>query len=131
MGDMDQPEHIKILETWMKSYEPDKLFDEAGKLIPELRTLAPTGTRRMGANPHANGGVLIRDHRMPDFCKYAVTVPHPGAVQAEATRIMGAFLRDVMKLNSSIWRARIFASFLPMKRRPTAGGLCLMSLSDV
>ena len=109
MGDMDQPQHIRILEKWMKSYEPEKLFDKAGRLIPELQELAPTGTRRMGANPHANGGILMRDLRMPDFRTYAVAVPHPGAVQAEATRIMGAFLRDVMKLNMESRNFRVFS----------------------
>jgi xylulose-5-phosphate/fructose-6-phosphate phosphoketolase len=109
MGDMDQSQHIRILEKWMKSYEPEKLFNKAGRLIPELRALAPTGTRRMGANPHTNGGVLMRDLRMPDFRKYAVAVPAPGAVPAEATRIMGFFLRDVMKLNMDSKNFRLFS----------------------
>jgi len=94
-----KPAHIKILEDWMKSYKPEELFDATGKLIAELAELAPKGTSRMGANPHANGGVLLKDLRMPDFCEYAVAVPKPGAVVAEATRIMGRFLRDVMQLN--------------------------------
>ncbi len=102
-----KPEHIKILENWMKSYRPEELFDEDGKLIPELAALAPKGARRMGANPHANGGLLLRDLRMPDFRDYAVKVPKPGAVSAEATRIAGAFLRDVMKLNMESRNFRI------------------------
>src|SRR5882762_1185677 len=83
----------------MRSYRPQELFDESGRLIEELRELAPQGDRRMGANPHANGGLLLRDLAMPDFRDYAVDVPQPGAVQAEATRVMGKMLRDVMKLN--------------------------------
>jgi len=100
-----KPEHLKMLEQWMKSYRPEELFDENGGLIPELGELAPKGERRMGANPHANGGVLLRELRMPDFRDYAVAVPQPGTVVAEATRIMGAFIRDVMKLN---WEQRNF-----------------------
>jgi xylulose-5-phosphate/fructose-6-phosphate phosphoketolase len=99
MGDMSKPGHIKILEGWMKSYKPEELFDTNGKLKPELAELAPKGTRRMGANPHANGGLLLKPLQMPDFRDYAVEVPKPGTVQAEATRVMGYFLRDVMKLN--------------------------------
>src|ERR687896_447593 len=99
MGDMSKPGHIKILEGWMKSYKPEELFDTNGKLKPELAELAPKGTRRMGANPHANGGLLLKPLQMPDFRDYAVEVPKPGTVQAEATRVMGHFLRDVMKLN--------------------------------
>jgi xylulose-5-phosphate/fructose-6-phosphate phosphoketolase len=94
-----KPEHIKILETWMKSYKPDELFDENGKLLPELAALAPLGNRRMGANPHANGGLLLKDLKMPDFRDHAVTVPKNGQVVGEATRILGRFLRDIMKLN--------------------------------
>ena len=99
MGDMSKPGHIKILEGWMKSYKPEELFDTTGKLKPELAELAPKGARRMGANPHANGGLLLKPLQMPDFRDYAVEVPKPGTVQAEATRVMGHFLRDVMKLN--------------------------------
>ena len=91
-----KPEHLKLLEEWMRSYEPEKLFDESGKLIAELAELAPTGERRMGANPHANGGLLLKDLKMPDFRDYAVEVAKPGTVEAEATRVMGQFLRDVM-----------------------------------
>jgi len=105
-----KPKHLKMLERWMKSYKPEELFDKSGKLIPELAELAPKGERRMGANPHANGGVLLRDLRMPDFRDYAVAVPRPGTVVGEATRIMGAFIRDVMKLN---WEQRNFRVFGP------------------
>jgi len=94
-----KPEHLRQLEQWMKSYRAEELFDANGTLIPELRELAPKGTRRMGANPHANGGVLLKDLQMPDFRDYAVPVPKPGTETAEATRVLGGFLRDVMKLN--------------------------------
>ena len=86
-----KPEHVKLLEQWMKSYKPEELFDENGKLIPKLAELAPTGNRRMGANPHANGGLLLKELKMPDFRDYAVDVPGPGHVSAEATRILGTF----------------------------------------
>ena len=104
MGDMDKPEHIKILEEWMRSYQPEELFDKNGKLIAELAELAPKGERRMGANPHANGGILMRDLRLPDFRKYTVEVQKPGSVEAEATRVQGQFLRDVLKLNDNNFR---------------------------
>ena len=104
MGDMDRPEHIRILERWMKSYRPQELFDKSGRLRPELADLAPKGPARMGANPHANGGLLLRDLRVPDFCDYAVKVPRPGAVDAEATRVQGQFIRDVMKRNPENFR---------------------------
>lgn len=103
-----KPDHLKLLEKWLKSYKPEELFDENGRLIEELRELAPKGDRRMGANPHANGGLLLRELRMPDFKDYAVKVEKPGAVKAEATRIMGAFLRDVMKMNMDQKNFRIF-----------------------
>ncbi|MGA9901332.1 MAG: phosphoketolase family protein [Terriglobales bacterium] len=103
-----KPAHIKILEDWMKSYRPEELFDENGKLIPELAELAPQGERRMGANPHANGGLLLRDLIMPDFRNYAVKVPKPGTENAEATRVLGIFLRDVMKLNADSKNFRVF-----------------------
>jgi xylulose-5-phosphate/fructose-6-phosphate phosphoketolase len=98
------PEHLKLLEEWMKSYRAEELFDAEGKLLPDLAELAPKGERRMGANPHANGGVLLRDLVMPDFRDYAVSVPKPGTVTAEATRVLGQFLRDVMKLNPRNFR---------------------------
>ncbi len=104
MSDMDKPAHIKILEDWMRSYEPAKLFDESGKLRAELAELAPIGARRMSANPHANGGILLRDLKMPDFRAYAVEFSGPGQVKAEATRVQGQFIRDVMKLNPDNFR---------------------------
>lgn len=109
MGDMDQPEHIKILENWMKSYKPDELFDEAGRFNIELAELAPKGTCRMSANPHANGGLLLRDLRLPDFRDYAVKITKPGNVEAESTRIMGKFLRDTMNLNLDSRNFRLFS----------------------
>jgi xylulose-5-phosphate/fructose-6-phosphate phosphoketolase len=102
-----KPEHLKLLEEWMRSYEPEKLFDEDGKLIAELAELAPTGERRMGANPHANGGLLLKDLKMPDFREYAIEIAKPGTVEAEATRVMGQFLRDVMKLNKKSRNFRV------------------------
>ena len=103
-----KPEHLKILEDWMKSYRPEELFDEKGKLIPELAELAPKGARRMGANPHANGGLLLRDLALPDFRDYAVNVPVPGSEVREATRVLGDFLRDTMKLNAEAKNFRVF-----------------------
>jgi xylulose-5-phosphate/fructose-6-phosphate phosphoketolase len=103
-----KPEHLKILEEWLKSYRPEELFDEHGKLIPELATLAPEGDQRMGANPHANGGLLLKDLVMPDFRTYSVPVTKPGTETAESTRILGAFLRDVMKLNLESRNFRVF-----------------------
>ncbi|MCP9452364.1 MAG: phosphoketolase family protein [Nitrospira sp.] len=109
MGDMDKAAHIKILERWMKSYKPEELFDETGRLKSELAELAPKGERRMSANPHANGGLLLKDLRLPDFRDYAVPVKEPGAVDAEATRVMGQFLRDTMKLNLDQRNFRLFS----------------------
>jgi xylulose-5-phosphate/fructose-6-phosphate phosphoketolase len=104
----EKPEHITILERWMKSYRPEELFDTTGRLKPELAALAPSGSHRMGANPHANGGLLLKPLRMPDFRAYAVAVQRPGTEFAEATRIMGNFLRDVMKLNAEVRNFRVF-----------------------
>jgi xylulose-5-phosphate/fructose-6-phosphate phosphoketolase len=95
-----KPERLRMLEDWMRSYKPEELFDERGSLRAELAELAPRGLRRMGANPHANGGVLLKELKLPDYRDYAVEVPRPGTVEAEATRVMGRFLRDVVKLNS-------------------------------
>jgi xylulose-5-phosphate/fructose-6-phosphate phosphoketolase len=103
-----KPAHLKILEDWMKSYRAEELFDEKGKFIAELAELAPQGDRRMGANPHANGGLLLRDLLMPDFRKYAVDVSKPGTEDAEATRVLGGFLRDVMKANIDSRNFRVF-----------------------
>ena len=102
------PEHLKQLEDWLRSYRPEELFDEQGKLKPELAELAPKGERRMGANPHANGGLLLRDLIMPDFRDYAVKVPSPGAVEASDAHELGVFLRDVAKLNREHRNFRIF-----------------------
>ncbi|HVO45725.1 MAG TPA: phosphoketolase family protein [Steroidobacteraceae bacterium] len=109
MGDMDTSEHVKILERWMKSYRPQELFDAAGRLRDELAELAPSGERRMSANPHANGGQLLKDLRLPDFRDYAIEFPRPGAVAVEATRVMGKFLRDVMKRNLDRRNFRLFS----------------------
>jgi xylulose-5-phosphate/fructose-6-phosphate phosphoketolase len=110
MGEMhDHPEHVKILEQWMKSYRPEELFDEHGRFEAELAELAPTGARRMSANPHTNGGLLLRDLCMPDFRSYGVAIKRPGAVDAEATREMGKFLRDVMKMNLEQKNFRLFS----------------------
>ncbi|HEY1264874.1 MAG TPA: phosphoketolase family protein, partial [Terriglobales bacterium] len=103
-----KPGHLAILEDWLRSYHAEELFDQRGRLRPELAELAPAGDRRMGANPHANGGVLLRDLIMPDFRDYAVTVSQPGRQVAESTRILGAFLRDVMKLNLEQRNFRVF-----------------------
>jgi xylulose-5-phosphate/fructose-6-phosphate phosphoketolase len=102
------PEHVKLLEEWMKSYKPEELFDGGGKLVAELAELAPSGNRRMGANPHANGGLLLRDLAMPDFRDYAVNVSKPGTENAEATRVLGQLLRDVMRLNEGARNFRVF-----------------------
>jgi xylulose-5-phosphate/fructose-6-phosphate phosphoketolase len=96
---IDNPEHLGLLEAWLKSYRAEELFDDSGFLKQELRELAPEGTRRMGSNPHANGGQLLRDLKLPDFRDYAVNVSNPGHTLAESTRVMGHFLRDVMELN--------------------------------
>jgi xylulose-5-phosphate/fructose-6-phosphate phosphoketolase len=106
-GIASNPDHLRLLEEWMRSYRPEELFDESGALIAELQALAPSGERRMGANPHANGGLLLRDLVMPDFRDYAVAVPSPGAVDGEATRVLGAMLRDVMRLNEDAKNFRI------------------------
>ena len=106
--DSAHPGHLGKLEKWLKSYKPEELFDERGALIPELAELAPKGERRMGANPHANGGLLLRDLRMPEFRTYGVGVPAPGAVQAADTHVLGEFLRDVIKLNQDQRNFRIF-----------------------
>ena len=104
----EKPAHLKLLEKWMKSYKPEELFDKTGKLKLELAELAPKGDRRMGANPHANGGKLLRDLKMPDFRNYAVAVPKPGSVTGEATRVLGSFLCDITKLNADQRNFRIF-----------------------
>ncbi|MES2427063.1 MAG: phosphoketolase family protein [Bacteroidota bacterium] len=102
------PEHLQLLENWMKSYKPEELFDNQGRLMPELAALAPAGERRMGANPHANGGQLLRDLRLPDFRNYAVTVTSPGASGEGDTYVSGRFLRDVIKENQAPRNFRLF-----------------------
>ena len=102
------PDHVKMLAEWMKSYKPEELFDQTGKLVPEIAELAPVGTRRMGANPHANGGLLLRDLNMPDFRDYAVNVTKPGTESTESTRILGQLLRDVMRFNAETKNFRVF-----------------------
>jgi len=106
--DSEHPHHLQLLENWMKSYKPVELFDDKGRLIPELAELAPKGNRRMGANPHANGGLLLHDLIMPDFRDYQVHIPFPGSVQAADTHELGVFLRDVIKLNQKQRNFRIF-----------------------
>ena len=106
--DADHPDHVAQLESWMKTYRPEELFDANGTLLADLAELAPKGVRRMGANPHANGGMLLRDLRMPDFRHYAMNVPAPGAVTAKDTFVLGAFLRDVTKANEAHRNFRIF-----------------------
>jgi xylulose-5-phosphate/fructose-6-phosphate phosphoketolase len=105
--DLGKPEHLKVLDEWMRSYKPEELFDESGKLVPELAALAPKGDRRMGANPHANGGLLLQDLKMPDFRDYAVEVSRPGSQFDESTRILGRFLRDIFKLNADARNFRL------------------------
>jgi xylulose-5-phosphate/fructose-6-phosphate phosphoketolase len=105
---VDEPDDLAQLETWMRSYHPEELFDESGRLIPDLAELAPTGLRRMSANPHANGGLLLHELRLPDFRNYAVKVPQPGTVESEATRAMGTYLRDVITQNDDLRNFRIF-----------------------
>ena len=107
-SDMTKPGRLKLLEDWMRSYEPEELFDEAGHLRAEIAALSPTGTRRMSANPHANGGALMRPLRLPDFKAYGVAVTNPGEGDAESTQVMGAFLRDVMKENAVSRNFRVF-----------------------
>jgi xylulose-5-phosphate/fructose-6-phosphate phosphoketolase len=102
------PAHLDILQSWLKSYRPEELFDARGSFRSDLAALAPRGARRMGANPHANGGVLLRDLRLPDFRGYAVAVPSPGAVEAEDTRVVGRFLRDVIAANDDRRNFRLF-----------------------
>jgi xylulose-5-phosphate/fructose-6-phosphate phosphoketolase len=104
-----EPGHLKILERWMKGYRPRELFDKNGGLLAELAELAPKGERRMGANPHANGGLLLRDLKLPDFRDYAVKVPKPGSAEAEATGVQGQYIRDVFKLNADARNFRVFS----------------------
>ena len=110
MGEMhEKPGHVKLLEKWMKSYRPQELFDRNGALKAEIAALAPEGARRMSANPHGNGGLLLKDLRLPDYREYAVRVTKPGALDAESTRVMGRYLRDVMKTNLATRNFRLFS----------------------
>jgi xylulose-5-phosphate/fructose-6-phosphate phosphoketolase len=102
--DAEHPKHVKQLESWMKSYKAEELFDENGRLNPELQELVPKGNRRMGSNPHANGGLLLRDLLMPDFHVHSVNVPSPGAVNGQDTMVLGKFLRDIVTLNEHNFR---------------------------
>ena len=104
---IDEPGHLKALETWLRSYKPEDLFDETGRLRPEIAALAPSGARRMGANPNANGGVLRRPLRMPDYAAHAVPVAHPGQTDAPSTKVMGGLLREVMRLNAETRNFRL------------------------
>jgi xylulose-5-phosphate/fructose-6-phosphate phosphoketolase len=107
-GLRENPEHMAQLEAWMRSYRPEELFDEDGRPVASIAELAPQGDRRMGANPHANGGLLLKDLRLPDFRRYALAVPSPGTVYGEATRTLGKFLRDTMRLNMPAANFRVF-----------------------
>jgi xylulose-5-phosphate/fructose-6-phosphate phosphoketolase len=109
LEDMDRPDHLRVLQEWMESYRPAELFDERGALRDEIAAFAPRGRRRMSDNPHANGGLLLRDLRLPDFRDYAVALERPGSVTAEATRVQGRFLRDVMKANLKTANFRLFS----------------------
>lgn len=109
LGNVETSEHLTILENWMKSYRPEELFTANGQLLPELKALAPRGEKRMSANPHTNGGQLLQDLKLPDFKEYSVDVPSPGVSEAEATRVQGKFLRDVMKENLATKNFRIFS----------------------
>lgn len=117
---INSEEHLRQLESWMKSYKPEELFDEKGRLKAELKELAPTGTRRMGANPHTNGGGLLKDLHMPDFRSYAVDVPKPGSVLAQDTLVLGKFLRDVVNLNQEERNFRIFGPDETLSNRLSA-----------
>jgi xylulose-5-phosphate/fructose-6-phosphate phosphoketolase len=116
----ENPKHLKMLEAWMRSYRPEELFDDSGRLMAELSALAPRGDRRMGANPHANGGLLLHDLRLPDFRGYAVKVAKPGSVQAEATRIQGEMVRDVLRMNAEGRNFRVFSPDETMSNRWSA-----------
>ena len=106
--DMTQPHHLQLLESWLRSYKPEELFTEEGKLRPDLQALAPVGDHRMGANPHANGGKLLRDLKLPDFRKYGVDLPAPGDVEAQDMLVLGAYVRDVIKENEPAKNFRVF-----------------------
>ncbi|MBB6095109.1 xylulose-5-phosphate/fructose-6-phosphate phosphoketolase [Povalibacter uvarum] len=108
-GLAENPAHLKQLEEWMRGYKPEELFDKNGRLLEDIRSLSPQGRRRMGDNPHANGGVLLRELRLPNYREYAVKVSQPGATTGEATRVQGAYIRDVLKLNEPMKNFRVFS----------------------
>lgn len=114
---MNKKEHLQILEDWLKSYHPEELFDEEGRLIPELASLAPKGKRRMGDNPHANGGLLLKDLRLPDFRDYRLEISHPGSIEASDMTELGKFVRDIFKLNEESHNFRIFGPDETMSNR--------------
>lgn len=114
---MNKKEHLQILEDWLKSYHPEELFDEEGRLIPELASLAPKGKRRMGDNPHANGGLLLKDLRLPDFRDYRLEISHPGSIEASDMTELGKFVRDIFKLNEESRNFRIFGPDETMSNR--------------
>lgn len=114
---MEKPEHLELLKEWLLSYKPEELFDNNGKLIPELKELAPKGNKRIGSNPHANGGLLLRELRLPDFRKYETPVPCPGCVEAQDMVELGAFVRDIFKLNEESKNFRIFGPDETMSNR--------------
>lgn len=114
---MDDTSHLELLEAWLRSYKPEELFDDNGQLMPEIKALAPKGTRRMGANPHANGGLLLRDLRMPDFRDYAVEIPAPGTVSSSDMTELSGFIRDIFKLNAKSRNFRIFGPDETMSNR--------------
>lgn len=114
---MEKPEHLELLKQWLLSYKPDEIFDKDGKLIPELAALAPTGKQRIGSNPHANGGLLLRELRLPDFREYGVKVPAPGAIEAQDMVELGGFVRDIFKLNKEQRNFRIFGPDETMSNR--------------
>ena len=117
---MDRSNHLEMLEAWLRSYRPEELFDDKGRLLPALRALAPTGSRRIGSNPHANGGLLLRQLRLPDFRDYAVAVPAPGAVEGQDMIEMGKFVRDILKLNEESRNFRVFGPDETASNRLTA-----------
>ena len=114
---MEKPEHLDQLKEWLLSYRPEELFDENGRVLPEIAELSPKGNQRMGANPHANGGLLLRDLRLPDFRKYGVDVPAPGAVKAQDMIELGAYVRDIFALNEENRNFRIFGPDETMSNR--------------
>ncbi len=115
--DMSKPEHLGLVEQWLKSYRPEELFDENGAPCAQLKAIAPKGARRMGANPHANGGKLLRDLRLPDFRDYGIAVPAPGAVEAQDMIELGGFVRDIFKLNAEAKNFRVFGPDETMSNR--------------